>query len=133
MNILTPEQQQARDDLLNWLDNGAPETPCVAYSEPIVSFCMATFDTTTPGCGTQCCMGGFIMRNTSRVYGEPLTVTAARLLGLNLSARQCDALFIPSAARHEEPQPIQTRDTAWAARTMRYLFATGKVDWEKTR
>jgi hypothetical protein len=127
MNTITPVQQQARDELLAWLDAGAPETPSARYGDPVIGFRMDTFDDADDsGCGTVCCIAGFVARKY--LHADFIGITAQNL---GIPWQAADELCIPMS--EIEPRPINTRDTAWAARTIRHLFETGEVDWEKMR
>lgn len=128
MNTITPEQQKNRDELLAWLDAGAPETPCTAYPQPITGFCMSDFYA-AGNCGTVCCMAGFLLRNTPEEdIHTPFDTAAGRLIGIE-DAIDSKRLFIPSVSA----DAIFTKDTRWAAACMRKFFDTGIVDWKGTK
>lgn len=129
MNTITPEQQKNRDELLAWLDAGAPEMPNTKYGKPIIGFRMTNFALHTI-CGTVCCMAGFLLRNTPEdSIDNSLTSTAGRLIGV-VDPMSCERLFIPSSMLSDV---IHTSDTHWAAACLRHYFKTGVVDWDGTK
>lgn len=124
-------------ELVGWLEAGAPERSGVAgfwmagFGIDVANvYRQAKFDSTLatdhlPKCGTVCCVAG----TTNVWWGNKAnisdTCTAQAVLGL--TARQAERLFYPPEMF------IQNITPDWAARCIRHLIKTGKVNWRDTR
>lgn len=144
--------------LAEWLEGGMPH---VDLEGPLPEFNLLTsikfnvFDEDdahrTASCGTICCIAGatvqffdddfedFVAMGIRNHYIEgaadsdeyswgPVSDRARGLL--ELDSVDAKALFMPGGIG---TSMLGYNDAAWAARTIRYLILTGKVDWEFTR
>lgn len=84
-------------------------------------------------CGTTCCIGGaavafFVVKERWDVKGQFHMHSGAEALGLSFD--QADALFYPVwNDRFDFPVPYENISAAWGARVIRYMIATGDIDW----
>lgn len=128
-------------EIARWLEAGAPEKKGVKefnMGRWIDGRAMEAFDKNVHKklpkknlCGTTCCIGG-----TASAWYSPELVSgsalhndgrAATLLGLTKS--QAADLFYA----REDNIYLYSIKAPWAARCIRNLIKTGKVDWEGTR
>lgn len=125
-------------EIAEWLEAGAPER------DGVVKFNMKNF-IVPEGCGTACCIAGAVVqfssalpfRSSKHFYVEsPLSIrdAAESLLGLDYHESE-ELFYAPSVLEKFEDELPHGADAldmitpAWAARCIRNLIETGKVDW----
>lgn len=107
--------------IAKWLEAGAKPR------DGIAGFSMAEYFAENE-CGTTCCIAGAALA----FFGDSCqpgmrSYRAAVLLGLDI--HQADDLFFAAHAK----VGLYAIDAPWAARCIRKLIETGKVDWRGTR
>jgi hypothetical protein len=76
-------------------------------------------------CGTPCCIAGYVMKITKNSTRGGVLHPAADWLGLSYPGGEGRQLFVPALDRAYRATPKQ------AAKVIRNLIKTGKVEWEK--
>lgn len=113
------------DALATWLESGAPATGGVS------GFDMEIFRHDFTDCGTICCIAGttniWFGDGAARdeTHNEDAWRQARDLLGVD--SEQAQSLFYCNTMHNAFPMKRITPD--WAARCIRKLMQTGKVDW----
>jgi hypothetical protein len=124
--------------IARWLEAGTP------HKDGVVGFNMS-MGIVRGACGTTCCIAGAACEFFSTVrpsssffyasWSLYVAPEAKKILGL--SDFEAHALFFgPNPAEFEgvsDRREAQSVTPAWAARCIRRLIATGKVDWQGTR
>lgn len=82
------------------------------------------FDMSSP-CGTVCCIGGHCHLMFGEYNAHTLNWTNNARKHIGLSLEDANALFMP----HNWHSDKSLSDRPRAARVLRHLAATGKVDW----
>jgi hypothetical protein len=111
-------------EIAEWLEAGAPER------KGVTGFDMEQF-LSDRGCGTACCIAGAVVQfdraipyaTANEAYcegGDPEDL-ALHLLGMDMET--ADELFYGRGV------DLEDIDSAWAARCIRKLIETGRVDW----
>lgn len=117
--------------LAEWLEAGGKPNGVKATFRMSTWFTPHAFD-----CGTACCIAGSAVLKfgtadeCSKLYNgrlSPNWIPNAAKEVLGLDAVQATRLFVPSFL------DLGKIDAAWAARTIRHLIDTGKVDWAITK
>jgi hypothetical protein len=123
------------DEIASWLEDGAP------HRGKVHEFNMVRFIKPINECGTACCIAGVAVqfhrkKMRKKQYEDqfdgysnsiPVFAKAKNLLGLTEDV--ADQLFAMSNTEYF----LEDVDPAWAARCIRNLIETGKVDWDSTR
>lgn len=147
--------------IAEWLEAGAPHVGIVTGFD-MQNFIREGDAIGTNECGTSCCIAGAAVqfkqqrehrrryRNTSELvgmlweneklrseYGNSSEHHEAAFLArkdLGLTADQARKLFYGNYKQRRcwRQIPLHEINAAWAARTIRHLIKTGKVDWIKT-
>lgn len=118
--------------IAEWLEAGAPERDGVA------GFDMRDF-IDRRSCGTYCCIAGAavaMFEPSLFLNNNPYTGDTLATEILDLDEDTADALFYALGASTDAMDwspAVVADDAAWAARCVRKLIATGKVDWPGTR
>jgi len=114
-------------EIAEWLEAGAPER------KGVTGFDMETF-LSDKGCGTACCIAGAVVqfdrkapyRTADEAIGAGIDPGNDAAGILDIEEDMADELFY---ARGEDLDRV---DSAWAARCVRKLIETGRVDWRGT-
>lgn len=116
-------------EIAEWLEAGAPERDYVN------EFHMANFIRAN-GCGTSCCIAGAAVQfechgacgSTLDTYSAPEVYKAAKGL-LGLSEETAQELFYAESIQDDRFKGLNDIGPQWAARVIRHLIATGRVEW----
>lgn len=145
-------------EIMQWLEDGAMHENVTFNMCKGLIIESLPFDTKAPAtCRSTCCIAGAAVQffepdwaldqvsednlgNELRFTGNNGVFWRARDL-LGLTDEQARKLFTPvhgtgngfSSCAVGERMYAEFNDPKWAARTIAYLLATGKVDWEATR
>lgn len=131
--------KQRLSEMADWLEKGAPHKhiefnmSCFMYPKLIDQNKDATKDNI---CGTICCLAGCATQFYHpeafdyRTFLDQIEYFGLAKDALDLTYRQAKDLFYPRS-RCGRGFNMQDITPFWAARTIRRLMKTGKVNWDK--